>query len=65
MIIDFGPLPLYHLPWDSTLLSSMGQTPLRYGEEIWVFRERIDGHPTTKATNRYEGEKRGYVTKPK
>ncbi|WVQ73197.1 hypothetical protein IAR50_002763 [Cryptococcus sp. DSM 104548] len=37
-----------------------------YGEEMWEFRERKDGNPTTRAVNRYQGDKRGfeYLSKP-
>ncbi|WVW84663.1 hypothetical protein I302_106697 [Kwoniella bestiolae CBS 10118] len=57
MIIDYTP---------STLPQKMRDTLNEYGQEMWVFRERGDGHPTARAVNRYNGQTRGfeYLTKP-
>nr|XP_019012750.1 uncharacterized protein I206_02245 [Kwoniella pini CBS 10737]OCF51531.1 hypothetical protein I206_02245 [Kwoniella pini CBS 10737] len=57
MIIDYTP---------PTLSKSMRDDLRKYGEDIWAFRERTDGHPTARAVNRYQGQTRGfeYLTKP-
>ncbi|WRT67782.1 uncharacterized protein IL334_004756 [Kwoniella shivajii] len=57
MIVDYT---------SSTLPESMRDTLERFGEEMWAFRGRADGHPTASAINRYQGQTRGfeYLTEP-
>lgn len=49
MIIDYTPetLPIY-----------MRNALEEFGEDMWVFRERQDGHPTARSVNRYNGQTR-------
>ncbi|KAK8858588.1 hypothetical protein IAR55_002817 [Kwoniella newhampshirensis] len=57
MIVDYTP---------ETLPSEIQDTLKGYGEDVWFFRRRQDGHPTARAVNRYKGQVRGfeYLTKP-
>jgi hypothetical protein len=45
-----------------TLPPSMRTALESYGEDLWFFRERTDGHGTTRAVNRYRGDTRMYVS---
>ncbi|WWD18480.1 hypothetical protein CI109_102932 [Kwoniella shandongensis] len=57
MVVDYTP---------STLPEEIKDQLKSYGEELWAFRERQDGHPTARAVNRYKGQTRGfeYLTRP-
>ncbi|WWC88679.1 uncharacterized protein L201_003592 [Kwoniella dendrophila CBS 6074] len=57
MIIDYTP---------DTLPTNMRNALKEFGEEMWVFRERTDGHPTARAVNKYDEQARHfqYLTKP-
>lgn len=36
-----------------TLPASMRTALEAYGQDLWVYRERTDGQPTTRSVNRY------------
>jgi hypothetical protein len=52
MIVDYTP---------ATFPNRMRDILTSYGEEMWCFRERKDGYPTTRAVNRYKGDDRLFV----
>jgi len=49
MIVDYTP---------DTMPLCMLETLENFGKDMWEFRVRQDGHGTTRAVNRYDGEKR-------
>ncbi|TXT13553.1 hypothetical protein VHUM_00920 [Vanrija humicola] len=57
MIVDYTP---------ETLPAPMVSTLEAFGKDMWAFRQRKDGHGTTRAVNRYRGQVRGfeYLTQP-